>query len=233
METPMKTMLFLFFILSLLPTLSFADTFDPLGMANTLYAANDLYTPIAVSNSNGIDPSLLSNTMMNMVQEAVYGWSLSIAGLTTGALIPFSFSVSSPTNLLGLYNIVLPPIVMAFSSIGVWIAGNNKYITGNYFATLLGSIIGFELGFFCFNGNFYMGTINYPNKEYEWNIFLSEIIFIPIFATLGAMIGFNLSRQYKEGAQVPPVSIKAYEVQYGAGSKMDVVSTVNVLSIAF
>ena len=129
---------------------------------------------------------------------------------------------------------MFPILCIIGNTASVYLIGNMGNETGSLSETAIGATIGSIAGISAIVAELcYIFLVKYDMKEIGNILLAAGIASGVILTTTFAMNGFNNSRTYKEGVTVPPVSVNAYEVRYGAVTKTDVVTTLNVMSFSF
>jgi len=218
----MKKVLTSALIMMLAASASFAMnlTFDPLMQYNLLAAENTaVSTPIAVSNAAPIQPPL-------------DGWRITgevLGGLVSGATVAFAgygvYYLFTRREFIDyiFFNAVAMYVFPFGIPLGVFLVGSIGNETGSLLWTAVGGLGGAAVGLL-------IGCIVFGDTAR----YINSIAYgLPVGLIAGSLLGFNLSRRYKEGVVVPPVSVNAYQVQYGAVTKTDIVTTLNILSFGF
>jgi len=115
----------------------------------------------------------------------VVGYGAEGAGLGEGCMGGFA--------ILGIMSMVVPPVYLLGCAVGVYFVGRIGNQTGSFLATLGGVFLGLPvIALLCF----YMWAVD----EYM-TLGIEKVIIWPLVflaAPIGATIGFNLTRRYKE-----------------------------------
>jgi hypothetical protein len=118
----------------------------------------------------------------------VVGYGAKSAGLGEGCMDGFL--------VLGMMVYIVPPVYILGCAIGVYFVGTRGIQTGSFWATLGGVFLGVPVMALLY---FYIGVAEYMMLGIE-KIILWPLVFLA--PSIGATLGFNLTRRYKE----PPSS---------------------------